>query len=59
MGTLGNLSWTSISILSISVTTGLVLSLLSIKPLNALLLGENYARSRNQLQEKTYHYYCH
>ena len=31
--------------MSISVTTGLLLSLLSIKPLNALLLGENYARS--------------
>jgi iron complex transport system permease protein len=45
LGNLGNLSWTSISLLSICVTIGLVLSLFSIKPLNSLLLGENYARS--------------
>lgn len=45
MGNLGNLSWPSIVILSICVTIGLLLSLVSIKPLNALLLGENYARS--------------
>lgn len=45
MGNLGNLSWTSISILSICVSIGLLLSLFSIKPLNALLLGENYAKS--------------
>lgn len=45
MGNLGNLSWQSIIILSICVLLGLFLSLLSIKPLNALLLGENYAKS--------------
>jgi iron complex transport system permease protein len=45
MGTLGNLPWSSILILSVCVLTGLLLSLFSIKPLNALLLGENYARS--------------
>ena len=45
MGNLGNLSWTSILILSVCVLIGLFLSLLSIKPLNALLLGENYAKS--------------
>lgn len=45
LGNLGNLSWTSISLLSICVAIGLVLSLFSIKPLNSLLLGENYARS--------------
>jgi iron complex transport system permease protein len=45
MGNLGNLSWSSILILSICVLLGLFLSLLSIKPLNALLLGENYAKS--------------
>lgn len=45
MGSLGNLSWESISVLSIAVTIGLVLSMLSIKPLDALLLGENYATS--------------
>ena len=45
LGTLGNLSWTSIAILSVCVLIGLVLSLVSIKPLNTLLLGENYAKS--------------
>ncbi|QKJ64592.1 iron ABC transporter permease [Flavobacterium sp. M31R6] len=45
MGNLGNLSWTSILILTICVLFGLFISLLSIKPLNALLLGENYAKS--------------
>jgi iron complex transport system permease protein len=45
LGSLGNLSWTSITILFITVFIGMLLSLISIKPLNALLLGENYARS--------------
>ena len=45
MGNLGNLSWTSILLLTSCVLIGLLLSVLSIKPLNALLLGENYARS--------------
>jgi iron complex transport system permease protein len=45
MGNLGNLSWSSIVILSVCVAIGLLLSLVSVKPLNALLLGENYARS--------------
>jgi len=45
LGNIGNLSWTSIVILSLSVLIGLILSVFSIKPLNALLLGENYAKS--------------
>lgn len=45
LGTLGNLSWTAILILSICVLSGLLMSLFSIKPLNTLLLGENYAKS--------------
>lgn len=45
MGNLGNMSWSSIVILSVCVAIGLLLSIVSIKPLNALLLGENYARS--------------
>jgi iron complex transport system permease protein len=53
MGTLGNLSWTSIAILSVTVVIGLLLSLFSIKPLNALLLGENYARSLGLNFKKT------
>lgn len=45
MGNLGNLSWTTILILGFCVGVGLILSARSIKPLNALLLGENYAKS--------------
>jgi iron complex transport system permease protein len=45
MGSIGNLSWLHIFILTISVVIGLLLSLLSLKPLDALLLGENYAKS--------------
>jgi iron complex transport system permease protein len=45
LGNLGNLSWTSILILAVAVIIGLLLSIISIKPLNALLLGENYAKS--------------
>jgi iron complex transport system permease protein len=53
MGNLGNLSWSSILILTICVAIGLLLSLFSIKPLNALLLGENYARSLGLNFKKT------
>ena len=45
MGNLGNLSWQNIFVLFISVLLGLLMSLLSIKSLDALLLGENYAKS--------------
>lgn len=45
LGNLGNLSWFSIVILSVSVLLGLLISLFCVKSLNALLLGENYARS--------------
>jgi iron complex transport system permease protein len=45
MGNLGNLSWQNIFILLVSVALGLLLSIFSIKSLDALLLGENYAKS--------------
>jgi iron complex transport system permease protein len=45
MGNLGNLTWNSITILGTVVGFGLLLSLFSIKSLDALLLGENYAKS--------------
>ena len=45
MGNLGNLAWQNILILSILICIGLFLSLICIKPLDALLLGENYAKS--------------
>ncbi|MES2574928.1 MAG: iron ABC transporter permease [Bacteroidota bacterium] len=53
LGNLGNLSWSSIVILAICIAIGLFLSLLNIKPLNALLLGENYARSMGMNYDKT------
>ncbi|RZJ71811.1 iron ABC transporter permease [Flavobacterium sp.] len=45
MGNLGNLSWLSILILSVCVSVGLLISIFCIKSLDALLLGENYAKS--------------
>jgi iron complex transport system permease protein len=45
MGSLGNLSSGQLQVLIISASAGIILSILSIKKLNALLLGENYAGS--------------
>jgi iron complex transport system permease protein len=45
MGSLGNLSSGQLNVLIISVLAGIILSVFSIKMLNALLLGENYAGS--------------
>jgi iron complex transport system permease protein len=45
MGSLGNLTSDQLNVLLISVSSGLIISLVSIKMLNALLLGENYAGS--------------
>ena len=44
-GTVGNLSWAQIQLLILAVLAGVILSILSIKSLNALLLGEQYAKS--------------
>ena len=53
LGSLGNLSWESLWILGSSVGIGILLSAFSIKPLNALLLGENYAKSMGLNYQKT------
>jgi iron complex transport system permease protein len=53
LGNLGNLSWNSILILASAVGVGLLLSFVSIKPLNALLLGENYAKSLGMNYKKS------
>lgn len=45
LGSLGNQSWANILALAICCFIGLLLSALCIKPLNALLLGEKYAKS--------------
>jgi iron complex transport system permease protein len=52
-GTLGNVSWNGILILFICVLIGLLICLSSIKSLNALLLGENYAKSMGVNLKKT------
>ena len=44
-GSLGNLSWNEILALSITFIIGILLVVFIIKPLNSLLLGENYAKS--------------
>ncbi|WGK64179.1 FecCD family ABC transporter permease [Croceiramulus getboli] len=44
-GNLGDNSWQAVGILALSVGIGLLLTTLLIKPLNALLMGEHYARS--------------
>lgn len=44
-GSLGNLSWQELGIFGVLYSLGLLLSLGSIKALNTLLLGENYAKS--------------
>jgi len=53
MGSIGNLSWQNIILLAISVFVGLFLSLLTLKALDALLLGENYAKSMGLNIKKT------
>jgi iron complex transport system permease protein len=45
MGSLGNLTDSQLHVLLISISIGAILSLISSKMLNALLLGENYAAS--------------
>jgi iron complex transport system permease protein len=44
-GSLGNLSWSELFIFFIIYSLGIILSIISIKGLNTLLLGENYAKS--------------
>jgi iron complex transport system permease protein len=46
LGSLGNLGWDALLILSVVVAVGLLLSFFTIKSLNSLLLGENYAQSQ-------------
>lgn len=44
-GSVGNLSWQELFIFFLIYSVGIILSILSIKGLNTLLLGENYAKS--------------
>jgi iron complex transport system permease protein len=45
MGNIGNLSPSQVKVLAISSAAGLLLALLEIKPLNAILMGETFART--------------
>ena len=45
MGSLGNLTSQQLEVLMISVSAGVCLTIISVKMLNALLLGESYAES--------------
>ena len=44
-GSVGNLTWQQLALLFAIVFIGIILCILSIKPLNTLLLGERYAQS--------------
>ncbi len=45
MGSIGNVTWDQLKIFAPVCLTGTIFSFLLIKPLNLLLLGDNYARS--------------
>jgi iron complex transport system permease protein len=45
MGSLNGVTWEQLKVLAPSVLCGLIVSVITVKSLNALLLGENYARS--------------
>jgi len=53
MGSLGTLGWSEITLIAITFTIGLAIALFKIKDLNALLLGELYARSMGIRTEKS------
>ncbi len=53
MGSISNLSWNEISLLTVFVVIGISISFLAIKPLDALLLGEKYAQSIGVNYKKT------
>jgi iron complex transport system permease protein len=44
-GSLGDLDWSEVQVFTIIYVIGIIFSVLSIKGLNTLLLGENYAKS--------------
>ncbi|WP_298286463.1 iron ABC transporter permease [uncultured Lutibacter sp.] len=52
-GSLGNLSWKEITVLLTTFLIGILLVVFIIKPLNSLLLGENYAKSMGVNVKKT------
>lgn len=53
MGSISNLSWNEIALLTLFIIIGISISFFVIKPLNALLLGEKYAQSIGINYKKT------
>ena len=53
MGSLGDVTWSRLMLMLPVVTAGLVLAVAVIKPLNLLLLGENYARTMGLNVQRT------
>lgn len=53
MGSISNLSWNEVALLTLFVIIGISISFFVIKPLNALLLGEKYAQSIGINYKKT------
>lgn len=53
LGSLSSVGWTELLILAITIFVGAILVLTLIKPLNGLLLGENYARALGVNIEQT------
>jgi len=56
MGNIGNVSWQNIGFLTIAVAIGTVLSITTLKSLDALLLGENYAKSMGLNYKRTQYF---
>ncbi len=52
-GSLGNLSWNELAIFGVIFSIGILLLVFIIKPLNSMLLGENYAKSLGVNIKKT------
>ncbi len=53
LGSLSSVGWTELLILTVVILIGAILVLFLVKPLNGLLLGENYARSLGVQVEET------
>jgi len=53
LGSLSSVGWTELLILTVTMLVGAILVLFLVKPLNGLLLGENYARSLGVRVEQT------
>lgn len=53
LGSLSSVGWTELTILAVTMLVGAILVLCLVKPLNGLLLGENYARSLGVNVERT------